>query len=126
MNDPIANFIIQLTNAGKVRKASVVIPLSKMKQAIAEVLVQEKFIESFEVKDRNLHVALAYGTDGESKIQGVKRVSRSSKRVYTSADKIFPVKNGYGRLILTTPKGIMTGETAKKEKTGGEMLFKIW
>lgn len=121
--------IIRMKNAGDSRKESVVFPYSKIKLAILEILQKEGYIKSFGKKGKKvvkfIEVVLAY--DGkDSKINGVKRVSKSSKRVYFGSKEIKKVKNGLGSMIMSTPKGIMTDKMAREAKVGGEALFEIW
>ena len=127
--DPIADMIVRMKNASDSKKESVVFAYSKLKLAILDVLFKEGYIESFGKKGKKIakfiEVVLSY-EDGESKITGVERVSKSSKRVYNKAQDVKKVKNGMGSLILSTPKGIMTDKQAKEAKVGGEALFKIW
>ena len=128
-HDPIADMIIRIKNAVDSKKESVVFPHSKLKVAILDVLEKEGFIKSATKKGKKvakfIEVALVYNA-GEPKINGVQRVSKTSKRIYYGAKDLRPVKNGMGVLIISTPKGIMTDKTARVEKVGGEALFKIW
>jgi small subunit ribosomal protein S8 len=115
--DSIADMIIRMKNAGDSRKESVVFPYSKIKLAILEILQKEGYIKSFGKKGKKvvkfIEVVLAY--DGkDSKINGVKRVSKSSKRVYFGSKEIKKVKNGLGSMIMSTPKGIMTDKMARE------------
>lgn len=130
MKDSISDMIIQLKNAGSARKESVVLNYSKMKMAILDVLLKAGFIKSLSKKGKKaikyIEITIDYHTDGTPKISGTQRVSKTSKRVYIKAKEIHPIRSGFGALILSTPKGIMTGENAHKEKVGGEALFKIW
>ncbi len=130
VNDPIGDFIIQLKNAGMVRKSTVSIPYSKLKNAVADKLVDAGFVASVtkhgkKVK-KTLDIALKYTQDGSHQIQGVQRVSKPGRRLYLSVADIFPVKFGRGKRILSTPAGILTGEEAKEKNVGGEELFIIW
>ena len=127
VTDPVSDLIIRLKNAGKVRQASVLIPYSKLKEAISLVLVAEGYVKSVDKKKTSpvLEVVLNYH-NGESKIKEVQRISKSSRRVYQGFDKIHPMKGGFGKTIFSTPKGILTDRQAVKEKVGGEVLFKIW
>jgi small subunit ribosomal protein S8 len=130
VNDPVGDFIIQLKNAGMVRKGTVSIPYSKLKHAIANKLVDAGFITSAEkygkkVK-KTLDIALTYDAAGVHKIQGVQRVSKPGRRLYLSVAEIFPVKFGRGKRILSTPAGILTGDEAREKNVGGEELFIIW
>ncbi len=130
VNDPVGDFIIQLKNAGMVRKTKVSIPFSKLKAAIADKLVDAGFITSADkygkkVK-KTLDITLKYDVNGVHHIQGVQRVSKPGRRLYLSVSEIFPVKFGRGKRILSTPAGILTGEEAKEKNVGGEELFIIW
>ncbi len=127
--DSISDMIVRMKNATDSRKESVVFPYSKIKLAILDILQKEGYIKSFGKKGKKvikfIDVVLAY--DGkEGRINGVKRVSKSSKRVYFGAKEIKKVKNGLGILLMSTPKGIMTDKMAREAKVGGEALFEIW
>lgn len=127
--DPIADMIIRIKNASDSKKESVVFTYSKIKVAILDLLQKEGFIKSFGKKGKKvvkfIEVGLAY--EGKSpRVSGVKRVSKTSKRIYLGWKDIKKVKNGLGTLVLSTPKGIMTDKMAKQEKVGGEALFEIW
>lgn len=127
--DPISDMIIRIKNATDSKKESVVFPYSKIKLAILDVLQKDGYIKSFGKKGKKvvkfIEVTLAY-TGKEPRINGVKRVSKSSKRVYIASKEIRGVKNGLGSLVLSTPKGIMTDKGAKAANVGGEALFEIW
>ena len=127
--DTISNMIIQIKNAGSAGHDSVLVPYSKFKHSIAEVLKKEKFIKDVEVKtskDRKMLALDLFMDNRVPKIKGVERVSKPSKRVYKQASDIRAVKSGYGVLILSTSKGVMSGREAKRASLGGEVLFKIW
>jgi len=130
VNDPIADFIIQIKNAGTARNESVVISYSKMKSAIADVLLREGYIESVSKKGKGvkmgLEVCIKYLQNGYPKIDGVKRISKPSRRLYSNATSIPKVKGGHGKVILSTPVGIVTDKEAKEKSVGGEILFSIW
>ncbi len=130
MVDIIAELIIKLKNANIAGKAVVSFPYSKMREAILETLKKEGFIKSVSKKGKNvaktLEVELVYEEGNAPKIQGVQQISKYSRRVYTKASEIKPVRNTFGALILTTPKGILSDKDARKERVGGEALFKIW
>ena len=129
-NDVIGDFIVQLANAGAVKKASVSVPFSAFKFAIAEKLKDAGYIADVEKKGKKvrktLDVVLKYDDKGVPKISGVKRISKPGRRMYKSAREIMPVRYGYGALVLSTPKGILTDKEARKQKIGGEALFEIW
>jgi small subunit ribosomal protein S8 len=129
VTDPISDLIIRIKNAGPVHKETVSLPYSKLKHAIAEVLKNHKFISSVEVKGKGVESTLEIGIAYEGKnprVNDVERVSKPSLRVYKGSTKINSVQNGFGSLILSTSKGIMTDKEARKAKIGGEALFKIW
>ncbi|MFZ2887088.1 MAG: 30S ribosomal protein S8 [Minisyncoccia bacterium] len=128
--DPIADLINQIKNAGAVKKATVAIPFSNFKLAIAEKLKEAGWVKAVEKKGKKvkktLDITLKYNEDGTAFIQGVKRVSTPGRRIYRGFNEVVPVKYGFGAVILSTPKGIKTDKEAKKEKVGGEALFQIW
>lgn len=130
VSDTVGDFIIQLKNAGMVGKKEVTLPYSKLKHSIAEVLMREGYVSAVEAagKDINkkLAVSLKYSDAGKHRISGVKRVSKPGRRLYTKSTEIYPVKFGKGRMILSTPAGILSGEEARKQNVGGEQLFIIW
>ena len=129
MTDPISDIITRIRNASAVHKESASIPYSKIKHAIIEVLQKEGYILSAQKKGKSpkltLDINLAY-TNGESKIKGIEQVSKFSKRVYLGVRDIKTVKQGRGMFILTTPKGLMSDEEARKQRLGGEVILKVW
>lgn len=129
MVDTLSQLINGLKVSNLAKKETVTFPYSKYKEAILAALEKEGFIKSFSKKGKkvikSLEVELAY-ENGKSKIEGVSQISKNSRRVYYKSDDIHSVRNGYGLLVVTTPKGIMTDRQARKEKVGGEALFKIW
>jgi len=129
VNDPVADFIIRLKNAGAVGKAEVTLPYSKLKHAIADKLVAAGYLQSVATSGKGvvkaLTVTLRYDNDRHF-IRGVQRVSKPGRRLYASVSEIHPVKFGHGKLILSTPAGILTDEEARAQNVGGEQLFKIW
>lgn len=129
MTDPISDFLIRLKNASRARKETVVVSYSTMKEEIARVLKERGYIAGFEKKGRRvrkfLEVKLQY--DGASPaLHDVKRISKSSRRLYTGAKEIKPVRQGFGLLILSTSKGLMSGEQARKAGVGGEVIAEIY
>lgn len=122
--------IIQIKNAGAMKKESVVLTYSKLKMAILECLEKAGFVAGVTKKGKKvvkyIEVTLAYEADGRPKIADVKRISKTSKRIYMGAKDIRQVKSGYGVMIMSTPKGIMTGSDARKNEVGGEALFSVW
>ncbi len=125
MSDPIADMLTRIRNAQMVQKVSVVMPASKLKTAIAEVLKAEGYIDNFAVRDAEgkpqLDIALKYYA-GKPVIEHIERVSRPGLRVYKGRHDIPNVKNGLGVAIVTTPKGVMTDRKARQAGIGGEVL----
>ncbi len=122
--------LIRIKNAGSARQDSTIVPYSKLKFEIANVLLSESYIKSFSVKGKkvrkHIEVEIAYRDDGSVRITDVNRISKLSRRVYLGAKDIRPVKQGTGLLVLSTPKGILSGRDARKQMVGGEALFSIW
>jgi small subunit ribosomal protein S8 len=123
------NLLTKIKNAQAVKKENVKVVYSKMDEKILEILKENGYIDDFQKKGRGakrvLDIELKY-QDGKGVIKGIKFISKPSRHLYISYKDIKPVKRGYGLLILSTPKGILTGKEAKKMKVGGEMLFEIW
>ena len=128
--DKISNLIINIKNAGSARKEYASVSYSNFKMAIAKLLEKEGYLANVSKKGKKvkkiIEMEIFYNENGSSKVLGVKRISKPSKRIYFGMKDIRKVKGGHGTLILSTPKGILTGEQARKEKVGGEALFKIW
>ena len=127
--DPISNMLIIMKNGNLAGKTIVSLPYSKMKQAIAECLRKEGYVDTVLKKVKKSHPVLEIGlvyVDKKPKITEVERISKQSRRVYFGVKNIHSVKNGSGLLVLSTPKGILSGKNAKQEQVGGEALFKIW
>ena len=122
--------LTRIRNAAAVDHKTVSIPYSGIKFAIATVLQKQGYIGSVTKKgikvSKTIELELVYTDDDKAKIKGVERVSKPSRRVYFGVKDIKPVLKGYGAFVLSTPKGIMTGQDARKGLVGGEVLFKIW
>lgn len=128
VGDTVGDLIIRLKNAGAVGKATVTVPHSKLRLAVAKKLAEAGYIEAVEPRGKKspqLEITLRY-ENGTHRISGVKRVSKPGRRSYTKVADIHPVKFGRGHLILSTPAGILTNEEAKAQRVGGEQLFTIW
>ena len=126
MTDPIADMLTRIRNANQMRNKEVSMPSSKMKVEIAKILDSEGFIESYTVKENTLTLTLKYGQNKERVITGLKRISKPGLRVYAGADEIPYVLNGLGIAIISTPKGVMTDNLARKNNVGGEVIAYIW
>ncbi len=128
VTDRVGDFIIRLKNAGAIGKQIVAVPYSKHVEAIAKKLQALGYIENVgKSKDPYMfEVTLKFDERGNSKIRGVKRVSKPGRRLYTPSSEAHNVKNGMGARILSTPKGVLTDSEARKVRAGGENLFEIW
>ena len=135
INDPIADMLTRIRNAQMAGHAAVAMPSSNIKKEIARILKEEGFIEDYEVatgekaSQNTLTIKIKYAGERRSRkpvITGIERVSRPGRRVYTRHDEIPWVLSGMGISILSTPKGVMTGQRARQEGVGGEILCKVW
>jgi len=130
ISDPIADMLTRLRNGALARHAFVVMPSSKMKEAIAAILKSEGFIQDYEVYvdgvKKTLRVQLKYTQERRPVMTGLKRISRPGRRVYSSREEIPLVLSGMGIAIMSTPKGVMTGKDARRQGVGGEVLAYVW
>ncbi len=128
--DPISDMFTRIRNALAVKKPEVKFPYSKIKLEIARILLEEGYINNFQVlgegTKKEISLLLKYTLDGKSVIRNLKRVSKPSRRVYTGYKDIPRVAGGLGIVILSTSKGLLTGKQAKREKTGGEIIGYVW
>ncbi len=130
ISDPIADMLTRIRNAGNVMHPEVSMPSSRLKNAIAKVLKKEGYIKGFKIEDEGsnkkcIRISLKYLNDTHV-IEGLKRVSLPSLRVYVSATEIPRVLGGLGVAIMSTANGVMNGKQAKKENLGGEVLCYVW
>lgn len=128
MTDPIADMLTRLRNAAAVHKREVVMPFSKMKLAILEILVKRGYVEKVDVTKegkQEITVLLKYN-GGVSALQELTRVSKPGHRRYIKVNEIKPVLNGFGMAILSTPRGILTDQEAREAKVGGELICEIY
>ena len=130
VSDPIADMLTRIRNANTAKHDTVDVPASKMKIAIANILVDEGYIAKYDlVEDGNfktIRITLKYGAKKQRVITGLKRISKPGLRVYAHADEIPSVLNGLGIAIVSTSEGVMTGRDAKKKSLGGEVLAYVW
>ena len=130
-NDPIADMLTRIRNANIAKHDTVDVPASKMKLAIAEILLDEGYIKAYDVLDdgkfKTIHITMKYGKDKNEKIiTGLKRISKPGIRVYAGKDELPKVLGGLGIAILSTNQGIVTDKQARKLQVGGEVLAFIW
>ena len=130
VTDPIADLLTRMRNANQMRYNEVVVPSSNLKLEIVKILKAEGYITDYKVEkgqvQDNIVITLKYGKNKERVISGLKRISKPGLRVYAKAEEIPTVLNGLGISIVSTSKGIMTGEEARKENLGGEVLAYVW
>jgi small subunit ribosomal protein S8 len=137
MTDPIADMLTRIRNAVTARHARVEMPASKLKAEIARILQDEGYIAGFKMVEtpaerpgkaarQHIRLFLKYSSTGDKAISGIERVSRPGRRVYANRDEVPAVLGGLGVAILTTSRGVMTGQAAKKAGVGGEILCNVW
>jgi len=130
MTDPLADLLTRIRNAYQAGHAELTCPSSKMKLAVARVLVGEGFLESADVEAHEgkarLRIRLRYDEDGVPIVDGLRRVSRPGRRVYVGVADIPRVRSGLGTAVLSTPKGILSDRAARDEAVGGEVLCEVW
>ena len=130
ITDPIADMLTRIRNANSAKHETVDVPVSNMKKAIAEILLEEGYIKSYEIIDDGkqgmIHITLKDGANKEKVISGLQRVSKPGLRVYAVAQDLPRVLKGLGIAIVSTSKGIMTDKKARAEKIGGEVLAFVW
>ena len=131
MSDPIADMLTRIRNANTAKHDTVDIPASKMKLAIADILLKEGYVKAVDVVEegnfKTIKITLKYGANKNEKIlTGLKRISKPGLRVYASKDELPKVLGGLGTAIISTNKGVLTDKEARKEKVGGEVLAFVW
>ena len=131
MSDPIADMLIRIRNANTAKHDTVDVPASKMKLAIANILVDEGYIAKYDLVEdgafKTIHITLKYGADKNEKvISGLKRISKPGLRVYANTEDIPKVLGGLGTAIISTNKGVVTDKEARKLGVGGEVLCFVW
>ena len=130
ITDPIADLLTRIRNASQARHATVDVPASNMKKAIAQILVEEGYVKSYTVAEDNkqgvITITLKYTETGAPVITGLRRISKPGLRIYTSCEDMPRVMNGLGIAIISTSKGIMTDKKARKQNIGGEVLAFVW
>ncbi len=127
--DQIADLLTRIRNAVMVNKNEILVPTSKLKVGVADVLAKNGYISSYEVIDgtpRGMLKVTIFEPGTNAKINEIAKVSKPGRRVYSSADDLPTIKSGRGMIIVSTSKGLMTGREAKKQRLGGEILVKVW
>lgn len=122
--DPIADLLTRIRNAISIGKESVTVPSSKLKQRVLEALKQADYIADYKIVDDETRPVIEIATNGN--ITDIQRMSKPGRRLYVGADEIPRIKSGRGVVLISTSKGIMTGDEAKKQRLGGELLLKVY
>ena len=130
ITDPVADMLTRIRNASSAKHETVDVPASKLKQAIAQILLDEGYIKSFEITDEgvqgNIHITLKYVGKKESVVTGLRRVSKPGLRIYAGAEELPKVLKGLGIAIISTSRGVMTDKKARGLHIGGEVLAFVW
>jgi small subunit ribosomal protein S8 len=130
VTDPLSDMLARIRNAGQARHPSLLVPSSKLKLAVARVLADAGYLESVTVEAKEgrpvLNIKLRIGASGRSVIDGMRRVSKPSRRVYAHADEIPRVRSGLGIAVLSTNKGVLSDAAAREQRVGGELLCEVW
>ena len=130
ITDPIADMLTRIRNALTAKHEDVLVPASTVKKAIAEILLDEGYITSYDIREdgvaKYIHIDLKYGPNKQRVITGLKRISKPGLRIYARKDQLPKVLNGLGIAIISTSRGIMTDREARKQGVGGEVLAYIW
>ena len=125
LTDPIADMLTRIRNAHLALHKEVSVPRSKIKESIANILVDEGYVDNVSVEDRDIKIALKY-VGGRAVISGLKRISKPGRRIYVNAAGLPNVQNGLGICIVSTSKGVISGKSAKDQRIGGELICEIW
>jgi small subunit ribosomal protein S8 len=130
MTDPISDLLTRIRNAGQARHAELVCPSSRLKLAVAKVLVANGYLDTVAVEAREgkpvLRIRLRYATDGRFLIDGVRRISRPGLRRYVDVRRIPQVRRGLGMAVLSTPRGVLSDREAREQNVGGELVCEVW
>ena len=130
ITDPIADMLTRIRNALTAKHEDVLVPASTVKKAIAEILLDEGYIKSYDIREdgvaKYIHIDLKYGPNKQRVITGLKRISKPGLRIYARKDQLPKELNGLGIAIISTSRGIMTDREARKQGVGGEVLAYIW
>lgn len=129
MTDPITDMLNRIKSAGAVNKTEIVLPYSELKNEVAKILVEAKFLEDAKKvakgKTKTLKIVLKYD-NGVFAISGLRRISKPGQRIYQKSTELKKIQGGYGISVVSTPKGLMTNSQARKQNLGGEIICEVW
>jgi small subunit ribosomal protein S8 len=130
MTDPVSDLLARIRNAGQARHAEVVCPSSRLRLAVARVLAANGYLDSVDVEAQDgkpvMRIRLRYASDGRFLIDGLRRVSKPSRRAYVDARHIPMVRRGLGMAVLSTPRGVLSDKEAREQNVGGELVCEVW
>ena len=130
VRDPLSDFLIRVKNAQAAHRDLALIPYSALLWEVAKLLERQGYLNKVDRRGKRTHrlieTGLVYEPGGEPRISGARRISKESRRIYKKSSELYPVKHGYGLQVVSTSKGLMTGDEARQAKIGGELLFEIW
>lgn len=130
MTDPIADMLTRIRNALLMKHEQVTVPYSRMKEAVLKIIAETGFIKGYEVLGESIRkqlvVQLKYAGDGKGVIANLKRVSKPSRRIFSTYEDLKPYRRGFGVQILSTSRGVLSDEDARRQKVGGEIIMEIW
>ncbi len=127
--DPISDMLTRIRNATRAKKQSAVLPYSKFKASLAQLLVKEGFLSGAQEligKHKMLELQMKYSPEGEAVIEGIKRVSKPGQRIYLPSVRIPRTNSGFGITVVSTSKGLLTDKDARKQGIGGEVVCQVW
>ena len=130
MTDPISDLLTRIRNAQQASHTTTIVPASKLKQCIVEILKSEGYINDFSVVEKSpqdvIEIVLKYSNEGEGAIVGIRRESKPGRRIYVGADTIPRVRSGLGVAIVSTSQGVLPDHKARESRVGGELLCSVW
>ncbi len=130
LTDPVADMITRIRNAGQAKHPDVLCPASRLKRSVATVLKEKGYLEDVQDAEADGHPALRlvlrYGDEGQFLIDGIRRISKPSRRVYVSADEVPKVRNGLGIAVMSTNVGVISDDEARARSVGGEVVCEVW
>ena len=130
MTDPVADMLTRIRNAGTAGSNQIRCPASRLKHSVARVLKEAGYLSEVRLEDESgkpkLVIGIRFRDDGDPLIDGLRRVSRPSRRIYVGKDKVPKVRNGLGMAVLSTSRGVLSGDNAREAQVGGEVLCEVW
>jgi small subunit ribosomal protein S8 len=130
MTDPVSDLLARIRNAAQARHPDLLCPASKLKLAVAKVMADSGFLDSVSLESQDgkamMRVRLRYGADGRPLIEGMRRVSKPSRRAYVDVKRLPRVRQGLGIAVISTPNGVLSDKDAREQRVGGEVVCEVW